>query len=101
MLCSIGLCRFLREIVGVSVGMLCAWRIHCVSSGVGRRGFFSSVLLRQMLLFVLSKNNVLVIGDLIQSCWDMRGKSSDPLYLTSICMVNPVNILASLILLMS
>ena len=49
-----------------------------------------------MLLVVLSKNNVLVIGDLIQSCWHMRGKSSDLPYLASICMVNPVYILPSL-----
>ena len=39
----------------------------CVSNGVGRRGNLSSVLFRHVPLVVLSRNNVRVIGDLIQS----------------------------------
>lgn len=58
---SINLCRYLRDIVGV-----CVCCIHCVSSGVGRRGNCSSLLLRWMSLVVLNKNDVRVIGDLIQ-----------------------------------
>ena len=40
MLCSINLCRYFREVVGVSVGIFCVCLIHCVESGVGRRGIF-------------------------------------------------------------
>ena len=67
MFCYINLFKYFREVVGVIVGIFCAWRNHCVSSGVGRRGNISSVLLRWMLLVVLSRNSVLVIGDLRQS----------------------------------
>ena len=49
MLWRMNLCRYLRESVGVSVGMVCAWCIHWVSKGVGRRGNFSSWLLRSRL----------------------------------------------------
>ena len=40
MLCSISLCKCFREIVEVNVGIFCASRNHCVSSGMGRRGNF-------------------------------------------------------------
>ena len=65
MLWSISLCRYFREVVGVNVGIFCVCLIHCVSSGVGRRGNFVSVLLKWAPLVVLSRYNVLVIGDLI------------------------------------
>ena len=45
-LCNISLCKYFIDIVGVNIGILCACRNHCVSSGVERRGNFSSVLLR-------------------------------------------------------
>ena len=96
MLCNINLCKYFRDIVGVRVGILCAWRIHCVSNGVGKTGNFSSLLLRCIPLVVLSRNNVRVIGDLIQSWWDMRGSCSDPSCLASICFVSPLYILPSL-----
>ena len=68
----------------VSVGILCVCRIHCVSSGIGRKENLSSVLMRWVPLVVLSRNNVHVIGNLIQSWWDMRGRSSDPPCLASV-----------------
>ena len=46
MLCNISLCRYFKDSVGVIVGMFIARRIHCVSSGVGRRENLSIVLLR-------------------------------------------------------
>ena len=95
MLCSISLCRYFREVEGVNVGIFCAWRIHCVSSGVRRRGDFSSVL-RWAPLVVWSRYSVVVSGDLIQSCWDMRGRFSDPPCLTSMCFVNTLYIFPSL-----
>ena len=96
MLCNISLCRYFREVVGFNVGIFCAWLIHCVSSGVGRRGNCASVLLKWALLVVLRRYNVLVIGDLIQSCWDIRGKFNDPPCLASMCFVNPLYIFPSL-----
>ena len=38
MLCNISLCIYFREVVGVNVGKFCACCIHCIASGVGRRG---------------------------------------------------------------
>ena len=46
MLYSISLCRYFREVVGVNVGIFCVCLIHCVSSGMGRRENFASVLLK-------------------------------------------------------
>ena len=96
MLCNISLCRYFREVVGFNVGIFCAWLIHCVSSGVGRRGNFASVLLKWAPLVVLSRYSVLVIGDLIQSCWVMRGRCSDPPCLASMYFVNLLYIFSSL-----
>ena len=95
MLWSISLWRYFREVVGVNVGIFCACCIHCVSSGVGRRGNFSSVLCKWAPLVVLSRYRVLVIGDLIQSCWVMRGRFSDPPCLASMYFVNPLYIFPS------
>ena len=55
MLCSISLCRYFREIVGVNVGKFCAYCINCVSSGVGRRGNFCSVLFKRTPLVVFNR----------------------------------------------
>ena len=63
---------------------------------MGRRGNFSSLLLRWMPLVVLSRNNVRVIGDLIQSWRDMRGRLSDPPCLASMYLVIPLYIFPSL-----
>ena len=63
---------------------------------MGRRENFSSVLLRWVPLVVLSRNNVFVIDDLIQLCWDMHGRFSDPPCLACICLVNPLYIFPSL-----
>ena len=62
---------------------------------MGRRGNFSNLLLRWMPLVVLSMNNVRVIGDLIQSWRDMRGRLSEPLCLASMCLVNLLYIFPS------
>ena len=56
---------------------------------MGRREKFPSLLLRWMSLVVLSRNNVRVIGDLIQSWRDMRGRLNDPPCLASMYLVNP------------
>ena len=90
MFCSINLCKYFREVMGVSVGVFCAWHNHCVSNDVGRRGNFSSVLLRWVLLVILRRNSVLVIGDLRQLCWVMRGILSEPSGLASICVIKPL-----------
>ena len=55
-----------------------------------RSGNFTSVLHKWAPLVVLSKYNVRVIGDRIQSCWDMRGRLRDPPCLASMCVVSPV-----------
>jgi hypothetical protein len=62
---------------------------------VGRRGNFSSVLLRWVPLVFLSRNSVLVIGDLMQSCWDMRVKFCAPPCLASMCCIKPLYIMPS------
>ena len=82
--------------MGVSVGILFASRIHCVSNGVGRRGNSSSVFLRCVSLVVLSKNKVRVIGDLMQSWCDMRVGFCAPPCLASMCLIIPLYILPSL-----
>ena len=46
MLCSISLWRYFSVRSRVNVGVFLACSIHCVSSGVGVRGEFSSVFLR-------------------------------------------------------
>ena len=37
-----------------------------------------------------------MIGDLVQSCWDMCGRFSDPPCLTNMCFVSPLYIVSSL-----
>ena len=39
-----------------------------------------------------------MIGDLVQSCWDMRGRFCDLPCLASMCFVSPLYILPSLLL---
>ena len=90
MLCRSNLCRYLREVVEVKVGIVSVCCIHWVSSGVGRMGNFASVLRKWAPLVVLSKYNVRVIRDLIQSCWVIRGRFKDPPYLARMCVVRPV-----------
>ena len=65
---------------------------------MGRRGNFSSLLLRWMPLVFLSRNNVRIIGDIIQSWRDMRGRLNDPPCLANMCLVNPLYIFPSLLL---
>ena len=55
---------------------------------MGRKENFSSLLLRWMPLVVLSRNNVCVVGDLIQFGRDMRSRLSDPPCLANMCLVN-------------
>ena len=62
---------------------------------MGRRGNFASVFFRWVPLIILSKYNVRVIGNLIQSCEDMRGRFRDPPYLASICVIRPLYIFSS------
>ena len=62
----ISVCTYISDSLEVSVGIFFACSIHCVSNGVGVRGKSSSLLLRWIPLVVLSKNKVLVIGDLVQ-----------------------------------
>ena len=64
-LCSISLCMYFREVVGFNVCIFYVCLIHCVSSGVGRRGNFSNVFFKWAPLVVLSRYSFLVIGDLI------------------------------------
>ena len=90
MLCSISLCRYFREVVGVIVGIFCACCVHCLSSDVGRRGNFCIVLFKWAPLVTFSRKRVLVIGDRIQSCWVMRGRLSDPPCLASMWFVSPL-----------
>jgi hypothetical protein len=47
---------------------------------VGSKGNLSSLLLRWMLAFVLSKNSVLAIGNLMQSWGVSRSRLSAPPY---------------------
>ena len=54
-LCSISLCRYFREVVGVDVGKFCVCCIHYVSSDVGRRGNFCSVFFKWAPLVVFSR----------------------------------------------
>ena len=54
------------------------------------------MLLRWAPLVVLSMYSVLVIGDLIQSCLDMRGRFSNPPCLANMYFVNSLYIFPSL-----
>ena len=66
-LCNSSFCSSLREVLGFRPCRCCASCIHAVSSGDGFNRKFSIVLLRWTPASCLSKNNVLVIGDLTQS----------------------------------
>ena len=59
---------------------------------MGRRGNFSSVFFKWAPLIVFSRYNVLVIGNLMQSCWDMRGRFRDPLCFPSMCLAKALYI---------
>ena len=96
MLCNISLCRYFKDSAGAIVGIFLACRIHCVSSGMRRRGNLSIVLLRWASQLVFNRNKVLVIGDLIQSWCDMRVRFCAPPCLASMCFTNPLYILPSL-----
>ena len=52
--------------------------------------FFQDALLKWAPLVVLNKYNVLMIGDLIQSFGDMRGRFSDLSCLTNMYVVSPL-----------
>ena len=56
----------LREVLGLRPGRFCASCIHAVSSGDGFNRKLATVLFRWTPASCLSRNNVLVIGDLTQ-----------------------------------
>jgi hypothetical protein len=67
--------------------------IHCLSKGVIRRGKLFSSLLRWMLVSFLSKNNVFVIGDRVQSCRVRRCRLKAPPNFPSTKLTRPAYIL--------
>ena len=95
MLCNINLWRYFSDSYGVSIGMFIACSIHCVSNVVGVRGKLLSVLLRCIPLVFFSRNNVLVIGDRMQSWGDKRVKFCAPPCFASMCCIKSLYILPS------
>jgi hypothetical protein len=67
--------------------------IHCLSKGVIRRGKLFSSLLRWMLAKFLSRNNVLMIGDRVQSCRVRRCRLRAPPNFASTKLTRPTYIL--------
>ena len=65
-LCTSSLCSNLSEMLGFSLWIICASCIHAVSSGDVISKKLLIVLLRWTPALSLSKNNVLVMGDLTQ-----------------------------------
>ena len=65
-LCINSLCSNFNEMLGFRPGKFCASCIHAVSSGDGVRRKLLIVLLRCTPALCLSKNRVLVMGDLTQ-----------------------------------
>ena len=66
MLCTSSLCNNFSDMLGFRPGNICASCIHAVSSGDGFNRKLFIVLFRWTPALCLSKNNVLVIGDLTQ-----------------------------------
>ena len=65
-LCTSSLCNNLSEVLGLKPCIICASCIHAISNGDGFSRKLFIVLFRWTPALCLSKNNVLVIGDLIQ-----------------------------------
>jgi hypothetical protein len=72
------LCKSLREKLRVICGWLCKEAIHVRSSGVGNKGNYGRSLFRWILAECLRRNKVLVIGERVQSCKEIRGMVKDP-----------------------
>ena len=77
------LCSNLSEVLGFRPWIICVFCINEVSSGDGVSRKLSIVLFRWTPALCLSKNNVLVMGDLTQWWYLMRVISLEPPYLAS------------------
>ena len=89
-LCISNLCNNLSEVLGFRPCSICASCIHAFSSGDGFNRKLFIVLFRWTPASCLSKNNVLVIGDLTQWWYLMRVISLDPPYLARMNCIRPV-----------
>ena len=82
-------CSNLKEVLGFRPGRFCASFNHAVSSGDGFNRKLSNVLFGWTPASCLSKNIVLVIGDLTQWWYLMRAISLDPPNFASINCISP------------
>ena len=89
-LCTSSLWSSLSEVLGFRPCNICASCIHAVSSEDGFSRKLFNVLFRCTPTLCLSKNNVLVIGDLTQWWYLMRVISLDPPYLASMNYSRPI-----------
>lgn len=96
MLCCVNVYRCFKDSIGVSVNIFHAWSMHCVSNGVGERWNSSSVLLRWTPSAFMSRNRVVVIGDLVRSWCEILVKFCAPPCLASMCLTNLLYIFPSL-----
>ena len=78
MLCSRSFCNSLSEVLGFRPYKFCASFSHAISSGDEFNRKLSSVLFRWIPSSCLSRNSVMVIGDLTQWWYLMRDISLDP-----------------------
>ena len=88
-LCNRSFCSSLSEVLGFRPCRFCASFIHAVSSGNEFNRKLSMVLFRCTPASCLSRNNVLVIGDLTQWWYLMQVISLEPPYFASINCVKP------------
>ena len=96
-LCSRSLCNSLSESLGLSCGSsVVACIFHSFSNSVICNWKFSFVLLRWMPPSCFRRNNVLAVGDLMQSCDLILGMFSAPPCLESMCCISPLYIMPSL-----
>ena len=89
-LCMSSLCSNLSEVLGFRPCSISASCIHAFSSGDGFIRNVSIVLFRWTPALCLSKNNVLVIGDLTQWWYLIREMSLEPPYLARINCIRQV-----------
>ena len=97
MLCISNLCRSLSDRLGLRCGssFVACVRHSCSNSVICNRKF-SFVLLRWISPAIFKRNNVRIVGNLMQSCCVIIGISSTPPYLASMWCMSPLYIVPSL-----
>ena len=91
MLIISNLCSSLRDSLGFRCGSsIMALFVHSRSNSVMCNWKFSSMFLRWVPPSFFIRNNVRVVGDLIQSVYVILGMSFAPPYLASMCWISPL-----------